>query len=172
MSLGTAPRKPFDFLKIRPLYRLETSRTNYPEARDVTCQTNGHTALTLPTIFRVAYTLRITHISINLTEDGPELQLLWFASKPTCDCQRDTHMHDHMSKSIEAARPLQLKAARSQCVDPNSRSVIMSTFQLLDRWQRRTLGVAWSILKAESQRRCMINTICCIYSNCNLTRNS
>ena len=38
-SLDTAPRKPSDILKIRPLYRRETSRTNYPEARDVTCQT-------------------------------------------------------------------------------------------------------------------------------------
>jgi hypothetical protein len=171
MSLGTAPRKPFDILKIRPIYRLETSRTNYPEARDVTCQTNGYIALALPTVFRVAYTLRITHISINLTQDCPEWQL-WFASKPTHECHRDTHMHDHMPESIDAARPLQLKAAWSQCVDPNSRSVIMSTIQLLDRRQRRTLGVAWSIFKAESQRTCMINSKCCIYSNCLLMLNS
>jgi len=109
MSLGTAPRKSFDLLKIRLLYRLKISRTSNPEASDVTCQTNGYIVLALPTTFRVAYTL--THIGINLTQDCPECQLLWFASKPTCEYQRDTHIHYHMSKSIEAARPLQLEAA-------------------------------------------------------------
>jgi len=76
-----------------------------------TCPTNGYIVLSLPIMFRVAYTLRITHTNINLTQDCPEWQLLWFASKPTCECHRDTHMHDHMLKSIDAALSLQLKAA-------------------------------------------------------------
>ena len=44
MSLGKAPREHLDILKTRPLYRLETSGTNYQIARDVTRHTNGYTA--------------------------------------------------------------------------------------------------------------------------------